>query len=209
MKFVPSQAVQAVLINDIHQEKEETFGNFFENWITEQNKDLEELVLASKEYNDKDQSEELLGSLIDRVFQHYEHYYAEKSGKERCAFHLLYSKCGIQLEAKLSELVRGFASRDLGDLSVSQLRKVDELQRKTIKEEKEISEKHAKQQETVADASMVKLSNVETEMIRMGEDDRRGEDMEEQVEITPKEEAELHLRIHEWGKMKDEPNAIN
>ncbi|KAG9147853.1 hypothetical protein Leryth_003449 [Lithospermum erythrorhizon] len=163
-------------------------------------KNLEELVLASKEYNDKDQSEELLGSLIDRVFQRYEHYYAEKSGKERCVEN-----------AKLSELVRGFASRDLGDLSVSQLRKVDELQRKTIKEEKEISEKHAKQQETVADASMVKLSNVETEMIRMGEDDRRGEDMEEQVETTlrPKEEAELHLRIHEWGKMKDEPNAIN
>lgn len=81
------------------------------------------------------------------------------------AFHLLYSKSGLQLEAKLPELIHGLHTGDLGDLSQTQLRKVDDLQQRTSKREKEISEKMAKQQESVADSSTVELSNVVSEMI--------------------------------------------
>ncbi|KAG9155078.1 hypothetical protein Leryth_011061 [Lithospermum erythrorhizon] len=256
-----------------HQERE-TFGNFFESWIKEQNKDLEDLVSASKEY-DQEQTEESLVPLIDQVFQHYEHYYAEKSRwakqdvlkmlnpswrsnledaflwiggwRPSMAFHLIYSKCGLQLEARIEELIRGLQTGDLGDLSATQLRQVDELQRDTIEKEKKISEKHANHQETIADTSMVQLSNLVTEMLRSGEEARVGDVMEEQVEPTlePKEEglleilqmaddlrlktlreikkilspvqlvhfliaaAELHLRIHDWGKMKDARTGIN
>ncbi|KAG9132914.1 hypothetical protein Leryth_022693 [Lithospermum erythrorhizon] len=269
------ESSQAVLPNVIYQEKQ-NFPNFFESWISEQNQDLEKLISALNDY-DEDQSEGLLVPLIDNVFQHYEHYYEEKSRwanedvlkmlnpswrsnfedaflwiggwRPSMAFHLIYSKCGIQLEAKLSELIRGLATEDLGDLSPSQLGQIDELQRKTIKNEKEITEKHATHQETVADASMIKLSNMVSDMLRSGagEAARVGDVVDEQVEPTlkPKEEglletlqmaddlrlktlreiikilspvqvvhfliaaAELHLRIHDWGKMKDARNGIN
>jgi hypothetical protein len=54
---------------------------------------------------------------------------------------------------------------DLGDLSPTQLTHVDELQRRTIREERDITEKMAKIQETVADQSMFELSHIVTELI--------------------------------------------
>lgn len=52
-------------------------------------------------------------------------------------FHLLYSKSGPQLEEQLDSLIEGWGKGDLGDLSSSQLRQVDELQRRTIREERD------------------------------------------------------------------------
>ena len=210
----------------------------------------------------------LLGVLVERVVKHYETYYEVKSRwaeqdvlamlsptwtssledaflwigdwRPSMEFHLLYSKSGLQLEAALAELMRGLRSGDLGNLSPSQLTNVDQLQRRTIEEEKHITEKMAKLQETVADTTMVELSHVATEMMRNiaqeGVDDH-----EERVEsaLASKEEgfekilhkaddlrlrtlkgitqilspiqavhfliaaAELHLRLHDWGKKKD------
>ncbi|KAL5755432.1 hypothetical protein ACOSP7_023652 [Xanthoceras sorbifolium] len=154
------------------------------------------------------------------------------------AFHLVYSRSGLQLEARLSELISGLSTSDLGNLSTNQLILVDELQRITLREEKEITRKMAKLQETVADSSIVELSHLETELIRSG---GRQEEEAEQVELTlvSKEKAleemlekaddvrlrtlkeiigmlkplqavhfliaaaELHLRLHDWGKERD------
>ncbi len=73
------------------------------------------------------------------------------------AFHLLYSKSGLQLEDQLPDFIRGLSTGDLGDLSPTQLNQVDKLHSKTIKEERNISEKMAKHQETVADSSVVEF----------------------------------------------------
>ncbi|OWM69412.1 hypothetical protein CDL15_Pgr013873 [Punica granatum] len=136
----------------------------------------------------------ILQPLIDRVVRHYDHYYRAKSQcreqdvlsmfspswrssledaflwvggwRPSMAFHLLYSKSGLQVEAQLADLIRGLSTRDLADLSPNQLSQVDELHRRTISKEKEITEKLAKQQETVADSSMVELSHVVTEMLQ-------------------------------------------
>uniref|UniRef100_A0A7N0ZY22 DOG1 domain-containing protein n=1 Tax=Kalanchoe fedtschenkoi TaxID=63787 RepID=A0A7N0ZY22_KALFE len=213
-----------------------------------------------------------LRQLIDRVTRHYEDYYRVKSRcakqdvftmlspswlsslesaflwmggwRPTMAFHLLYSKSGMQLEAALADLIRGLSTGDLADLSPSQLSRIDELQRRTIREEKLLTERMAAHQETVADHEMVELSQAVTEMLQSGggggDEDARV-DMEERVESTlkPKEEgleaiveeaddlrlrtlkgilevltpvqavhfliaaAELHLRLHEWGKKKD------
>ncbi|KAF9611246.1 hypothetical protein IFM89_028316 [Coptis chinensis] len=210
----------------------------------------------------RDEQERVLRPLIDRVVQHYEDYYRTKtiSGKQdvlsvlspswtstledaflwiggwrpSMAFHLLYSKSGLQMESKLAEIIRGLGTGDLGDLSPSQLVSVDELQRKTIKEERNITEKMAKHQETVADTSMVELSHIMTEFqnreiddervnstlgpkkeglqkILEGADDLRLRTLNGVISIlTPIQAvhfliaaAELHLRIHDWGKKKD------
>ncbi|CAI9753044.1 unnamed protein product [Fraxinus pennsylvanica] len=156
-------------------------------------------------------------------------------------YHLLYSKSGLQLEARLAELIRGLSTGDLGDLYPNQLHQVNELQKDTIREEREITEKHAKLQETVADPSMVELSHVVTELLReerasavedsqveatltskedrlvevmQTADDLRLKTLKQVVEVlTPAQSvhffiaaAELHLRIHEWGKKLDNQN---
>ncbi|KAK4381842.1 protein DOG1-like 4 [Sesamum angolense] len=260
----------------------ETFHEFFECWISEQSRHLEELVLASKEserlqeqrhdgdgaVNQQEVDERILRPKITEVIEHYEQYYHVKSGwakndvllmfnqswrssledsflwiggwRPSMAFHLLYSKSGLQLEARLHELRQGLTVNDLGGLSQTQLNQVNGLQRGTIREEKEITEKLAKQQEKVADASMVELSHAVTELIRGGDqpgrivaderieatlaakeegftpilkraDDLRLKTLRELINIlTPSQgvhfliaAAELHMRLHEWGKKGD------
>jgi len=245
----------------------ESFHQFFECWISEQNQHLKDLLAADS----TQLTGEELQSVINKVVEHYEYYFKAKS---RCAkqdvlavlsptwmssleeaflwiggwrpsvsFHLLYSKSGLQFEARLNELIQGLRTHDLGDLSAAQIAQLDEMQRRTILEERQITDLMASHQETVADASMVELSHVASEMIRANE---RGEveeskELEDKVESTlvPKEEglekilhkadelrlgtlkgivnvltpkqaihfliaaAELHLRLHDWGKKID------
>ncbi|KAK4416640.1 protein DELAY OF GERMINATION 1 [Sesamum alatum] len=259
--------------NGLHER--ESFHKFFECWIVEQDQHLQELISASKEYEEQrergrgreDVQDTTLRLLLERVIQHYEHYYRAKARwaksdvlsmfnpswrssledaflwiggwRPSMTFHLLYSKSGLQLEARLAELIQGLSTGDLGDLSPGQLDQVNELQKQTIREEKEITEKLAKQQETVADSSMVELTHVVTEMMREGQVDQAMDTQRVDETLAPKEEglvevlqradglrlktlkavlnilspvqgayfliaaAELHLRVHEWGKKRD------
>ncbi|XP_011097086.1 protein DOG1-like 3 [Sesamum indicum] len=263
-------------------EEYETFHEFFECWLSEQSRHLEELVLASKEserlqeqghddhrpVTQQEVDERILRPKIAEVIEHYEQYYHVKSlwaendvllmfnqswrssledaflwiggWRPSIAFHLLYSKSGLQLEARLDELRQGLTVNDLGGLSYTQLNQVNELQRGTIREEKEITEKLAKQQEKVADSLMVELSHAVTESIREGNqagpivaderieatlavkeegfteiikraDDLRLKTLRELINtLTPSQgvhfliaAAELHMRLHEWGKKRD------
>lgn len=202
----------------------ESFHKFFECWLVEQNQDLHDLISASTPAQDA--SDQALRPLIDRVVRHYEHYYSAKSRcakqnvlpmfspawrssledaflwiggwRPSMAFHLLFSKSGLQLEAHLAELLRGLTTGDLADLSPSQLALIDDLQRSTIHEEKRITEEFAKHQETVADSSMVELSHAVTEMTRAGGGEAA---MEEKVasELAAKEE-----RLEEILEMADD-----
>ncbi|RVX21222.1 Protein DOG1-like 3 [Vitis vinifera] len=242
----------------------EGFHKFFESWLTEQNQHLQELISASRNNQHTDDSDQILCPLVERVVSHYHNYYHAKSLSTRdnilsmltppwrslledaflwvggwrpsVAFHLLYSKSGLQFESGLADLIRGLSTGDLGDMSHEQLCRVDELQRKTIREEREMTENMARIQETVADSKMVELSEAATE------EGGGGDDLGERVEsaLKHKEEglaemllkaddlrlrtlkgvldiltpmqcvhfliaaAELHLRLHKWGKNKDE-----
>lgn len=144
-------------------------------------------------------------------------------------------------------MLKGVDTEDLGILSSSQLVRVDQLQRQTIKEERKLTEILASHQETMADPSMVELSENYTVLMRQAESGTRiGEgtesnSMKERVctALAPKEhgleeilvkaddlrlrtlkqvvdilspiqavhfliaDAQLHLRVHEWGKQKD------
>ncbi|RWV93111.1 hypothetical protein BHE74_00002546 [Ensete ventricosum] len=234
----------------------EHFAKFFECWLAEQERDLQVLRTAAASA-----SEELrLRPLVDRVLGHYEYYYRAKAASLRrhvfpmcsptwksstenlflwaggwratMAFHLLYSKSGLQLEPRLLELVCGNPTRDLADLSLDQLERIDGLHRQTVRLEKEISEEEAQVQESVADARMVELTHalaeseeveadaMEQEMKkkrdRMNQvlqraDQLRLETLKGLVEILKPVQAvhfliaaaELHLKVHEFGKSKD------
>ncbi|CAN1841638.1 Protein DOG1-like 3 [Linum perenne] len=250
-----------------HQET--TFEEFFDKWLLEQDRNLHDLISAAD--NHRRFHSDSLRRLTDRVKEHYEQYYRVKSAwvqydvismlspswrstledaflwiggwRPSMAFHLLYSKSGLQLETNLQDLIRGITTADLSDISASQFRRIEELQAATIREEKLITEKMAKVQESVADSNMVDLSHTMSEMIRSGVGPPLGpENMKDQVDsaLTTKEKkleeilrvadelrlatlraivdvltpiqavhfliavAELHLRVHDWGKRRDD-----
>ncbi|XP_059655203.1 protein DOG1-like 4 [Cornus florida] len=261
----------------------DSFDKFFESWLVEQNRNLQELVSASTNNHNQSSTtttespqgdqhrDRALPALINRVVLHYEQYYEAKASwanhnvlpmlsppwlssledtylwiggwRPSMAFHLLYSKSGLQFEARLAEFFLGFPSGDLGYLCPTQLYQVNELQIKTLREERETTEKMAKQQETVANTSMVNLSHVASDLMRSDQESTQ-ERVEEtkdrvRVEVAHKKEglgevlhraddlrlrtlkgvidiltpiqavhfliaaAELHLRLHDWGKMTE------
>ncbi|KAK6128395.1 hypothetical protein DH2020_037871 [Rehmannia glutinosa] len=187
------------LINDA--EERVTFHAFFDRWLGEQNQHLEGLVTASKEIEQQSSDcDRILRPKIEREIEHYAQYYRAKSN---------------------------WAKNNVND-----------LQKAVIREEKEITEKFARQQETVADSSMVELSHAVTEAMREG-NPTVVEDERVEATLGPKEEglaevlqsaddlrlktlkevvnilspiqgvyfliaaAELHLRLHEWGRKRD------
>ncbi|XP_020578194.1 protein DOG1-like 3 [Phalaenopsis equestris] len=146
-------------------------------------------------------------------------------------FHLLYSKCGIQVESHLEDLIGGAITWNLADVDAEQLHRIDKLHQGTLKREKEITEEEASAQEKAADEEMVELCHVMTVMgggVEQMEEEMEGkkEAMEEVlkkadflrietlkglVEILRPIQAvhfliaaaELHLRVHEFGRKKD------
>ncbi|KAE9602756.1 hypothetical protein Lal_00049444 [Lupinus albus] len=220
MSMLPSTATYLSQTNQNENFDGETFHIFFECWLAEQNQLLKELLDAEEPKTHL--TDEELQALISKVVKHYEYYYKAKSKwakqdvlamlsptwrssleeaflwiggwRPSMAFQLLYSKCGLQFEAKMNELIQGLRTCDLGDISATQLGQVDEMQRKTIREEREITDVMARHQETVADASMVELSHVvvaEMNMAKETKEESVKKELEEKVESTlaPKEEG--------------------
>ncbi|KAK6938398.1 Transcription factor TGA like domain [Dillenia turbinata] len=180
-----------------------SFQQFYENRMEERNQQLKQLVLAIK----NSQTQHNLILLIDHVIRHYRNYFNAKSKfakrdilsffsqkwasslehsflwiggfRPTTAFHLHYSKLGLQLESKLAGSTRQTSSTtDLADLTPSQLARVDELQRKTTREEREVTEK-------MADSAMVELAHTVTRSMMMMENDgARGMSYEGRVELV-------------------------
>ncbi|KAK8947123.1 hypothetical protein KSP39_PZI007171 [Platanthera zijinensis] len=202
-----------------------------------------------------------LRRLLNAVLARYEHYYRVKEAsalhdvrsmfnpswtsttenlflwvggwRPTMAIHLLYSKCGIQVEASIHELALGAHAGNLADLDAAQLHHIDILHRMVVRAEKEISEEAASAQEKVAGEPLVRLSHIVTEMgggdgAELLEAEMKGkeEDMRKMLEkadclridtlkglveiLQPMQAlhffiaaAELHLRVHDFGKMKD------
>lgn len=66
------------------EESDKTFHKFFETWLAEQNQELKEFVSVSIDVSKGSNNivvveERVLVPLIERVIQHYEGYYGEKS----------------------------------------------------------------------------------------------------------------------------------
>ncbi|MQM14146.1 hypothetical protein Taro_047069 [Colocasia esculenta] len=222
---------------------------------------------------ERQRREQNVRSLVDQVLNHYVQYYSAKKASARrdaaavfdprwrsssekmfmwvagwrptMAIQLLYSMTGLQLQHRLDDLLQGqgVSTGDLADLSADQIARVDELHRKTVEREREITEEAAQVQETVVGNVVVELSHVLTEMKAHlpgeGEGRERDRGLRMEAEMAPTKErmekalesadalrletlkavagilkplqavhfliaaAEVHLRVHEWGKMMD------
>ncbi|PKA66917.1 TGACG-sequence-specific DNA-binding protein TGA-2.1 [Apostasia shenzhenica] len=237
----------------------ENFAQFFESWIALMDRDLQTLAAAAAAprpitADDEAAEERRLRQLVADVVGHYEHYYRRKAAAARrdvlpmfsptwtsttenlfiwiagwrptVAVQILYSKCGIQYETQIPP--------DVVDVDAEQLRRIDELHRRIVQREREVSEEEAAAQEKVANSEMVEISHAMGEMAagegkEMMEAEMKGkrDEMEEVMEMAdavrmetlkglveilrPKQAvqflvaaAELLLRVHEFGRSKDE-----
>ncbi|KAF3783725.1 TGACG-sequence-specific DNA-binding protein TGA-2-1 [Nymphaea thermarum] len=164
------------------------FKAFFNQWIQEQGLQLQELKAAESD----PEAQHQLASLILRVTHHYENYYKAKADATKedvlrmyspswtstlenslmwiagwrpsTIFHLIYTKvAGIQPEQELDDFLDEKGNEEkLTSLSPAQLIQLDELQRRTIREEVSLSEKMAKLQEKKGDQPFVNLAEIET-----------------------------------------------
>ncbi|KAK4387318.1 Transcription factor TGA2.1 [Sesamum angolense] len=192
----------------------ENFEEFYIRWKEKQKLHLHDLITTATEPSPSSS----LAGLVDRVLSHYKEYYRVESKciktdvllilsapwktaledafiwvggwRPSAAFHLLYSKSGLQLEAKLAELMKGQDMGDLSDLSSAQLSRMDKLQRITIQQEREISEEVAKRQKRVADQEMVELSRDVSEVAQMQGDQSDDSETARAVDSTLKHKEE-------------------
>ncbi|XP_049384140.1 protein DOG1-like 3 [Solanum stenotomum] len=151
---------------------------------------------------------------------------------------LLYAMSGKEFESHLSNYIQGNRSGQLSGLLTVQLNSVDELQRKTIRKEDQLSNKLASLQEEIADQPFSIIAN---EVGNLGEicyeaeealdrhakflmnvveeaDKLRMETLKEMVIniLSPLQAVDfliaskkLHLCVNAWGKTRDHQHGRN
>ncbi|XP_062183492.1 protein DOG1-like 3 [Phragmites australis] len=233
----------------------DSFSKFFECWITEQSRDLATLRAAEAAVPATPEAD--LRRLVDQVVAHYENYYRTKAAaaaddvlrmfspswtsttenlflwcggwRPTAALHLLYTKSGMKLESQLPAFLNGASLEpNLGDLSAEQLHAADQLQRRTIKREREIEDAAASVQEALMTEKMVELAGgggmdaegMEQEMQTKADGMKQVLEMADALRLETVREvvallrpaqavhfllaaAELHLAVHYFGKRKD------
>lgn len=77
---------------------------------------------------------------------------------------LLYTESGLRFEAQLNDLLNGVHSAASGDINPAQLEKIDDLQRRTIKDEVVIDEEMGRVQESVPDPFLPSDSDLDSRL---------------------------------------------
>ncbi|KAI3804851.1 hypothetical protein L1987_26699 [Smallanthus sonchifolius] len=234
------------------------FQSCYNNWMTQQKLDLDELLQGLTNFpTDLD----YLQLITKNTINHYENYLtaraqlAKHDGPSFLAptwgttfensslwiggcrptliIRLVYVLCGSQQNAHLAEFLDGVRRGNLGGISSSQLKSIDALHAKTIKEEDKLTSILASLQERVADEPLALLANecrkvgessqgevVDEAMdahaldmynILMDADKLRLDILKHMIDIlTPLQAVEflvaskkLQLSLHEWSKRRD------
>ncbi|KAJ9551471.1 hypothetical protein OSB04_015516 [Centaurea solstitialis] len=229
--------------------KHQQFQSCYHHWVGQQRLDLDELLQALTHYpNDPD----YLKLITNKTISHFESYsnaqaqLAKHDGPSFMAptwgstfensflwiggcrpsliIRLAYALCGSQLNAHISEN----QTWEPREISSSQLRKIDELQVKTMKDEDKLSSR-----EMIADEPLVLLANQRQEAgeanrdevvdkamdshaldlynVLIEADQLRLNTLKGMIDIlTPLQAVEflvaakkLHLSLHEWSKRRD------
>ncbi|XP_059295067.1 protein DOG1-like 3 [Lycium ferocissimum] len=145
---------------------------------------------------------------------------------------LVYAISGKELESHISDYLQGERSGNLCELSTMQVNLVDELQRKTIRQENQLSSKLASLQEEVADQPIAIIANEVGNLDEICREAEEALDKHARCLMTLVEEADklrmetlkelvmnilsplqavkfliaskkLHLCINAWGKTRD------
>ncbi|XVF25633.1 hypothetical protein REPUB_Repub13aG0230100 [Reevesia pubescens] len=238
----------------------------FQEWMISQEQELSELVqalnLKEKGANSSDNTYAQLAEKSINLFQDYIDKRNQLSRQDVSGFfapawnsalensllwiagcrpsmyiRLTYALWVSQVEFELTEILQGLTRGNLGQISATQLGRINELHMKTIKEEERLSNLFASLQENIADHPIAviakRLSRLgessgevdraldehESSMVNMlhKADKLRLNTLKELLGIlTPVQGVDflaaskkLHLCLHEWGKTRDNRHGRN
>ncbi|CDO96811.1 unnamed protein product [Coffea canephora] len=233
----------------------------FHEWMILQEADLSEMLQALTVEDNFGDRDVLLRQLVQKNVEHFQAYADERTRLAQdhvspffapswCSslensllwlagcrpslfITLIYALSGIEIESHIPEFLQGTRTSELSELSLAapQLSMINQLQRRTIKQEEELSQQLACLQEKIADqpfaliakeSSHVASQNVQadealdehsTSMVRILEeaDKLRIKTLKEMMNILSPVQAvdflvagkKLHLCIHDWGQKRD------
>ncbi|KAJ9551469.1 hypothetical protein OSB04_015514 [Centaurea solstitialis] len=151
---------RVITVNMAKPMKHQQFQSCYHNWVAQQRLDLDELLQALTRYST---DSDYLKLITDKTISHFESYndaraqLAKHDGPSFLAptwgstcensllwiggcrpsliIRLVYELCGSQMNARFAEFLEGIGRGNLAEISSSQLKRIDELQVKTIKNE--------------------------------------------------------------------------
>ncbi|KAG8386428.1 hypothetical protein BUALT_Bualt03G0147700 [Buddleja alternifolia] len=220
----------------------EHFKCSFQNWISQQHQDLEELLNATS--TNSKITDEQLKLLSDKGIKHFEEYYERRTlmakhdapsflsptwcssfenaflwaggCRPSLSIRLVYSVCGSELDAQLTEFLRGERKGNLAEISAHQLKMINTLHCKTEEIADEplamIAKNCGRVGESSQDVALAMDSHSLSLASIIAEADRlRLSTMKELMGIlTPLQAVDLlvatkklKLSMHEWGKRRD------
>ncbi|KAF5191250.1 Transcription factor tga like domain [Thalictrum thalictroides] len=155
------------------------FHRCFDTWVTQQRKDLEELVIAK---NEEPRNEETLRLIAEKNVENYQDYFEKRSllSKEDAlisfssiwctgfensflwiggcrptlSIQLVYTLCGMELENHLTEFFQGVRRGDLAELGNRQLCLINDLHCRIVQEEEDVSSRLSILQEDIGNESL-------------------------------------------------------
>ncbi|KAK4347247.1 hypothetical protein RND71_033586 [Anisodus tanguticus] len=164
-----------------------------ETWMNVQHEELTELEQAIARARNGQIQDQELKQLIEKIINHFQEYANNRSRLARndvspffapatCTtlensalwiagcrpssfIRFIYALSGMNFESHLSEFLEGKRFGDLSELTGKQLRMIDELQGKTIREERKLSTRLASLQEDIVDKPLA------SKMKKAGDDD--------------------------------------
>ncbi|KZV52298.1 hypothetical protein F511_35034 [Dorcoceras hygrometricum] len=159
---------------------------FYQEWMTLQEQELSELNRAIALKANGCATDAELSQLIDKIMNNFQDYVQKRSlmasadvspyfaptwctSLERSVLwiggcrpssyiRLIYALCGLQIESRFAEFLRGARIGNLGELSARQISMVDRLQGNTISEERKLSTRLASLQEDVLDHPLAAIA---------------------------------------------------
>ncbi|CAN8259337.1 unnamed protein product [Cochlearia groenlandica] len=227
------------------------FKKFQQSWIEQLQNHLNHLRTVQTHHgNSVAGQEDKLKEAVERVMEHLREYHREKwettekdvvgvmaspwsSALERSLhwvggwrpttlFHLVYTESSILFESRIVDILRGFRTGDLGDLSPFQFRTVSELQCETVKEENAITEELSEWQDDASDLVMGTSLDLDHRIRRLAEivhgaDDLRLRTITRVMELlSPLQQAEfliaaaeLRAGVSGWGASHDRRRSSN
>nr|XP_011460792.1 PREDICTED: transcription factor TGA5 [Fragaria vesca subsp. vesca] len=224
------------------------YTSFNDSWFQQLHRLVQQLSSCPKHPTTTEHQHHFL-HVINKVMSHYAEYYHVKSlaaeqdalsvfvapwattlerslhwiggWRPTTAFHLVYSEASIHFEAHIIDILRGFRTGDLGDLSPAQFRRVSELQCETVKEENAISEELSEWQDGVSElmgsSTDLDVKTVQLTSVLKKADDLRLRTVRKVVDLLTPQQAvefliaasELHFGVRGWGLTQDRHRSNN